>query len=169
MNEKLELIEAVSTTRHSMMYNESRVSLQILKGIIDGIISDKIIEDNEIHNLKRWLKDNDYLSDIYPYDKIVLDVNKVLEDGVISYEEKERLLKDFNEIINPSKDCCNILDFTGKTFCLTGEFLFGSKAEVCEFLKQKGAIEKSGVSSLQIYSGGDNRFGNIFYKSGTSD
>ena len=149
--EKLELIEAVSTTRYSIMYNESRVSLQVLKGILDGIVADKIIEENEIYNLKRWLNDNDYLSDIYPYDKVVYAVNNVLEDGEISNEEKNKLLNDFNEIINPSKDCCEKVDFNGKTFCLTGEFLFGSKDDVSNFLQEKGAIEKSGVSSKIDY------------------
>lgn len=149
--EKLELIEAVSATRYSIMYNESRVALQVLKGIIDGIISDKIIDDNEVYNLKRWLDDNDYLEDIYPYDKIVYSIKKVLEDGEISTEEKDRLLYEFNEIVNPSKDCCEKIDFNGKTFCLTGEFLFGSKDDVSNLLQEKGAIEKSGVSSKLDY------------------
>ena len=144
--EKLELIEAVSTIRHSIMYNDARVSLQILKGIIDGILADKIIDDREIYNLNRWLQDNDYLADIYPYDKIVLEITKILEDGTITSEEKEKLFITFNEIINPSKNSCSSIDFNGKTFCLTGEFLFGSKNEV-----KKGAIEKSGVSSKLDY------------------
>lgn len=149
--EKLELIEAVSTTRHSIMYNDARVSLQILKGIIDGILADKIIDDREIYNLNRWLQDNDYLADIYPYDKIVLEITKILEDGTITSEEKEKLFITFNEIINPSKNSCSSIDFNGKTFCLTGEFLFGSKNEVTELLTKKGAIEKSGVSSKLDY------------------
>ena len=125
--EKIELIEMVSLVRTSTMYNETTLSLQILNGIIDGIISDKIIDDKEIYNLNRWLKDNDYLADVYPYDKILLDVNKILEDGIISEEEKNDLLHTFNEIINPSKEKETNIDFTGKSFCLSGEFLFGSK------------------------------------------
>lgn len=149
--EKLELIELVSNIKKSTKYNETTLSLQILNGIIDGIISDKVINDKEIYNLNRWLKDNDYLADVYPYDKIVLEINKILQDGIITQDEKSNLLKTFNDIINPSKETETNIDFCGKSFCLTGEFLLGSKNEVSEILKQKGAIQKSGVSSKLDY------------------
>ena len=149
--EKLELIELVSNFKNSTMYNETTLSLQVLNGIMDGIIADKNITEKEIYNLNRWLEDNDYLADVYPYDKVVLEINKVLEDNIITQEEKDNLLKIFNEIINPSMDSNKEIEFYGKTFCLTGEFEYGSKSEVSELLTKNGAIEKNGVSSKLDY------------------
>ncbi len=149
--EKLDLIELVSNTKNFILHNETTTALQILNGIIDGIIADDVIEEKEIYNLNMWLKNNDYLSDVYPYDKIVLEINKILEDGIITQNEKEDLLNKFKDIINPNTDNCYDNELCGKTFCLTGDFLYGSKAEVANLLKSKGAIEKSGVSSKLDY------------------
>ena len=123
------------------MYNESTLSLQILNGILDGITYNQEVNQKELESLKMWLKQNDYLKDIYPYDKVFLEVNKVLEDG--------KLID--NEIVHPNINNDKDIDFEGKTFCLTGEFKSASKQEISKKLQNLGAIEKTGVSSKLNY------------------
>ena len=46
------------------------------------IIFNKQINQRKIENLRIWLKEDDYLKNVYPYDKVLL--NKVLEDGILT-------------------------------------------------------------------------------------
>lgn len=127
------------------------MSLRILNGILDGIVCNQKVNQKEIENLNIWLKQNDYLKDVYPYDKVLLEVNKVLEDEVLTEEESNYILSVFNEIVHLDFNNDENLDFEGKTFCLTGEFKTATKQEISKRLQDLGAIEKTGVSSKLNY------------------
>ena len=149
--ERIELEQLVTSINSSKMYNESTLSLQILNGILDGITYNQEVNQKELESLKMWLKHNDYLKDIYPYDKIFLEVNKVLEDGKLTEKESKYIFNIFNEIVHPNINNDKDIDFEGKTFCLTGEFKSASKQEISKKLQNLGAIEKTGVSSKLNY------------------
>ena len=166
--EKLKCL--VTEHSSSKLYCETTLGIQVLQGIIDGISCDDMIREIEIIKLKSWLLDHDYLSGVYPYDKLLNIVKDVIEDGKLDEEERTVLLEAFKEIIDPmSTHSCmeNILTLENKTFCLTGEFVSATKAEMAKKLQEKGAIEKSGVSSKLDYlfvggMGSDTwKFGNI--------
>lgn len=149
--ERMSLEKLVTSINESRMYSESTLALQILNGILDGIVCNQKINQNEIENLKIWLKQNDYLKDVYPYDKVLLEVNKVLEDGILTEEESNYIFDIFNEIVNPDFDDDNNIDFNGRTFCLTGEFKCATKQEISKKLQELGGTEKTGVSSKLDY------------------
>ncbi len=150
--EKIELFTLVDGIYNSKLYSETTLVLQILEGIISGISCDGIINIEEISMLKQWLEINNYLADVYPYDKVFLVVIEVLEDGRLTEEEKQYLLDTFNNILNPiALNSNDAIDLNGKSFCLTGEFRSGSKDEIREKIVEKGGIEKSGVSSKLDY------------------
>ena len=149
--ERIELEKLVTSINSSKIYSESTLSLQVLNGILDGIVCNQKVNQKEIDSLNIWLKQNDYLKDVYPYDKILLEVSKVLEDGVITAEESNYILSIFNEIVHPDFNNNENIDFNGKTFCLTGEFKTATKQEISKRLQDLGAIEKTGVSSKLNY------------------
>ena len=149
--EKIELEKLVTSINNSKIYSESTLSLQILNGILDGIVCDQKVNQKEIENLNAWLKQNDYLKDVYPYDKVLLEVSKVLEDRILTEEESNYILGIFNEILHPEFNNDENKDFDGKTFCLTGEFKNATKQEISKKLQDLGGIEKTGVSSKLNY------------------
>ena len=149
--ERIELEQLVTSINSSKMYNESTLSLQILNGILDGITYNQEVNQKEIDSLNLWLKQNDYLKDVYPYDKVLIEVNNVLEDRVLTEKEGKYILSIFNEIVHPDLNNDETIDFNGKTFCLTGEFKYSTKQEISKKLQELGAIEKSGVSSKLNY------------------
>lgn len=149
--EKIELEKLVTSINNSKIYSESTLSLQILNGILDGIVCDQKVNQKEIENLNAWLKQNDYLKDVYPYDKVLLEVSKVLEDRILTEEESNYILGIFNEILHPEFNNDENIDFDGKTFCLTGEFKNATKQEISKKLQDLGGIEKTGVSSKLNY------------------
>lgn len=149
--ERIELEKLVTSINESKMYSESTLTLQILNGILDGIVCNQKVNQKEIENLNIWLRQNDYLKDVYPYDKVLLEVNKVLEDGVLTEEESNYIFDTFNEMVNPDFNDDENIDFNGKTFCLTGEFKCATKQEISKKLQELGGIEKTGVSSKSDY------------------
>ena len=149
--ERIELEKLVTSINESKMYSESTLSLQILNGILDGIVCNQKVNQKEIENLNIWLRQNDYLKDVYPYDKVLLEVNKVLEDGILTEEESNYIFDTFNEIVNPDFSDDENIDFNGKTFCLTGEFKCATKQEISKKLQELGGTEKKGVSSKLDY------------------
>ena len=149
--EKIELEKLVTSINNSKIYSESTLSLQILNGILDGIVCDQKVNQKEIENLNAWLKQNDYLKDVYPYDKVLLEVSKVLEDRILTEEESNYILGIFNEILHPEFNNDENIDCDGKTFCLTGEFKNATKQEISKKLQDLGGIEKTGVSSKLNY------------------
>lgn len=149
--ERIELEKLVTSINESKMYSESTLALQILNGILDGIVCNQKVNQKEIENLNIWLRQNDYLKDVYPYDKVLLEVNKVLEDGILTEEESNYIFDTFNEIVNPDFSDDENIDFNGKTFCLTGEFKCATKQEISKKLQELGGTEKKGVSSKLDY------------------
>ena len=149
--ERIELEKLVTSINESKIYSESTLALQILNGILDGIVCNQKVNQKEIENLNIWLRQNDYLKDVYPYDKVLLEVNKVLEDGVLTEEESNYIFDTFNEMVNPDFNDDENIDFNGKTFCLTGEFKCATKQEISKKLQELGGTEKKGVSSKLDY------------------
>lgn len=141
------LVDSIASSR---IYSDATLGIQILEGLIKGIVCNNEILDTEILNLQCWLNDNDYLRGVYPYDKVVNAVEKILSDGIITDEEKIYLSQEFDEILNPSVSC-DTLDLADKTFCLTGDFKTGTKAEIEKRLSDKGAIKKTSVSGNLDY------------------
>lgn len=131
---------------------EETQALLILEGIINGITADNKINKEELNSLQNWLYHNQYLKGNYPYDKILYTVNNTLEDGIISEDELENLVNVFNEFFSPIKELKKqVIEFKDKKFVLTGDFKFGTRKEVTNYIENKGGIVKSGVSSKIDY------------------
>ncbi|WP_242831377.1 BRCT domain-containing protein [Desulfitobacterium dehalogenans] len=73
----------------SEYYDDLTCSLQTLHGILHGLLADNQITDAEIRNLRGWIDDHDFLSKCYPYDEIDSLLTSILEDGVITDNEKD--------------------------------------------------------------------------------
>ncbi len=151
-----------------IIYSDDTKGLQNLKKIIEAIMIDNEIGLNEINELNEWLDNNNHLIGNYPFDKIYSIVKKVLNDGIISSDEINELLSEFNNFINPIKEnnSNRTFDFQNKIFCLTGTFNFGSKDNIEEKIVEKGGICGKNVTSKTDYlivggSGSDAwKFGN---------
>lgn len=152
--DKMKLRCLVTKYNSSKLFSETTLGIQILQGIIEGISCEDELSERKIVKLKGWLAEHDYLTGVYPYDKLVNTVQDVIEDGIIDKKEKQEMLDAFQEFADPMSAHNNMgNDFTleNKTFCLTGEFLTIPKAEFARMLKERGAIEKNVVSSKLDY------------------
>jgi len=80
-------------------YKTFSSDLQILNGILHGIMADGELLDSEIYSLANWLENNKHLSTYFPYNNILSIVGEVLEDSKIDEEERILLKSYFKDFI----------------------------------------------------------------------
>lgn len=132
------------------LFSDKTKVMQKLQKIVMEIIDDREISDDEVRELKAWLEEHKELKGYYPFDKIFEVVEDTLLDGVMDQDEQLILLEILDAFINPKTEKKE-LDFTNKNVCLSGDFNFGSKKQVEDYLCSKGAIiAKSVTGKLDI-------------------
>jgi len=157
------LMKCVCSYITSNTYSDSTLSMQILKGIIEGIAVDNEVNSEEANKLYQWMAANVALKGNYPFDKIFITLEKFLENGVIDQEEEKELLAIFNQLSNPQQGQ-NLqqeqnpqqvqkleLDLTSKVCCLTGTFSNGSKSDIESFIICKGGTCIAGLNQKVDY------------------
>ena len=147
-------------------YDFVTADLQRLQGILHGIMSNNEITDIEVRHLDNWLQENDHLKGYYPYDEITSLILSVLEDNVITKDERDQLKVIFSEFIDQSKKT-NIdfdkiqelketyhldgittsnpdISFENNYFCITGKFANHKRSDVAKVIEDlNGNISKN--------------------------
>ena len=123
-----------------------------LIGICRGVIADDRVDENEAIYLGRWIENHRDLAERWPVNVLYARLTEMLKDGVLSRDEEADLLATLKDITGDG----NVIDgegrstrlpldkplpevaFKGKTFCLTGRFVFGSNLECEETIFELG-------------------------------
>lgn len=152
-------------------YNAVTTDLQTLQGLCHGILSDGILNDQEIFNLHEWLSSNEHLNSYYPYDEIRSLVLSVVADKKVDEEERLVLKAYFKQFVNLQeqrvaeqleKETSDIslsalctsepeVTFLGKTFCITGILKRGSRESLQENIIKLGGIPVDSVTRKTDY------------------
>ncbi len=139
---KKEIIQLKATIKQLLdIVNTAPATLatQILNGIIKGIVEDCEVTELECENLRNWLYENNYLVGHFPFDKLYSTIERVLEDETLMPNEADEVKKLINDLLNPLDDCNNSFSsLKGKKVCLTGNFAFGEKSAVEQFVLEQG-------------------------------
>jgi NAD-dependent DNA ligase len=131
-------------------------SLNELLGLARGLMADQLLSDSEILYMHDWLEDRYSVTSSFPGNVIHARIKEVLEDGIITEEERRYLVETLNTLIEGRLedltdevdltelwfDEPGIIDFHSTRFCLTGNFVYGPR-EVCQT-----AIESRGGQVL---------------------
>lgn len=124
------LLRLIGMQATSACYTDATLAMQVLMGIVKGIVSDHVINAKEADALYRWMQNHDSLKGNYPFDKIFEVLTQSLADGIIDNEEEARLQGIFRQFLTPTQSTSCSLILSGKTCCLTGNFNIGSKSDV---------------------------------------
>lgn len=158
---------------NSLYYDSITTDLQILQGILHGIIIDKDITRDELLGLEKWLECNNHLAKNYPYDEIYELVKSVLFDGIISQNEVT-ILKNFfarfcevspasvlteQELLSIKQATslyavCVVepkIQFKNNLFCFTGKSSKGSRRDIAEVIINAGGLYKDNIISSTKY------------------
>lgn len=142
-------------------YNDATSDIQVLHGILHGILADKKISIIELKNLQQWLNEHGSLEGTYPYDEIKAVIYSIVENNCIFNEEETLLKAYFSQFvdldINIDKETLNSLDKLGvcsvnpkiniknSTFCFTGKSSRCQRKEIAEIIENCGGIFKNNV------------------------
>lgn len=171
---KVEPHELVSMQAHIRAFiadsgdeNQSSVAQgNELMGFLTGIASDGVLNDQEVNALSDWLATHSTVRETWPASAIVNRLDNILEDGLISDEEREDLLQTLRGITAPTTNPTGIgyeastevwedevehIAIAGKLFCLTGDFVVGERNTVDTLLRMKGAELSPNVTSRVDY------------------
>lgn len=139
----------------------AKTDIQILHGLLQGIIADDAITSQELSALQKWIADHEHLKRTWPYDEIESIVCATLSDGVITSEEQSTLLaflSDFCELKPASKGgeiqhavsgvcaLCPDIVFDGSTFCFTGSSSKKTRKEFEKIVKDLGGVPQPRVT-----------------------
>ena len=128
-------------SRREPRYSEETQQLRELQKVLFQIIEDGIVSENEVTMLVEWMEFNRHLRGNYPFDRVYDVLERVLEDGIVDEDELRMLLEKFTEFTSPIKTTCDdVNDIKDKHFVLTGEFSYGTRSAVSEFIVSKGGI-----------------------------
>lgn len=132
-----------------------------LLGMIEGMIADNQLHDKEVQLLSTWLSANEEAAFVWPASVLSHKVREVMADGIISAGERQHLLSvlsalianDFAETGSASAEVATLpindvvtVDIVNAGVCMTGEFIFGTRA-ACERLTLKaGGMPLDNVS-----------------------
>ena len=121
-------------------------------GFLEGIVSDGEITLNEFSALEKLLVEYQDLLDRFPLDRIKQAVDLILEDGIVEPEELEEFCELVKEITGTdfTSDGCAVGGATalfneeidiisGKSICLTGKFINGTRNAIVKLLKEHKA------------------------------
>lgn len=150
----------------AMQRRADNKAIELLLGMVTGIVADQQLHDMEIKFLSSWLAENEYAASVWPGCVIAQRIRLVMEDGVITDEERSHLLETLQQVAVsnfadtgsaasevlqlPLQDDGHV-DIRDRHICLTGEFIFGTRS-TCEKISQAvGALPVSSVTKKVAY------------------
>jgi hypothetical protein len=135
-------------------------SCEKLLGMCSGMLADGELSDYEILFLNNWLTEHDDIADTWPGEVLYERIRAALADGVIDDSDRSRLLATVKCLIGSTfqesgatsglssgvpVNAIDSVDFAGKVFCFTGQFLFGTR-EACH----RATLRVGGLPSRRI-------------------
>lgn len=127
-------------------------AVQELHGIVLGVQCDQKITIDEMDGLKQWMYDNGDLAGSQPYDEIFDILKEVAESCSINKAERARILAAIEDVFNPLRKIeRQMIDLSGRTFCLCGFFEHGSQEDVVRYLESNGGIVHESVKRNTDY------------------
>jgi NAD-dependent DNA ligase len=140
--------------------------IEELVGFLTGTASDGVLNDQEITAMSSWLETNESVREIWPASVIVKRLAVILEDGIITDEEREDLLVTIRQVTGTDTDEAGVsyeasteiwedsvqeLKLRGSVFCLTGDFVSGDRDSVDTMLHCFGGETNSSVNKSIDY------------------
>lgn len=134
---------------------------QVLLGIASGLLADGELNAEEVRFLSAWLRDNPEVSEFFPGNILAHRVSVALEDGRLTREEIDYLKNTLVELVGGTMQESGevggwsttlpiqadaVVEFPGRNFCFTGEFIYGPRQACADITTRHGGIVKTAVS-----------------------
>lgn len=158
-------------TGDNQFYDMVTSDLQVLQGVLHGILADGVVDENEVKVLSDWMESAEHLQGCYPYDEIYGLLTEVLKDGIVDEDEQELLKAFFAEFVGLSSlnnfklntelkksvtslGVCTIdpvIEFNMKNFLFTGHSHRAKRSEFKSIIENGGGIFHNGANKNLNY------------------
>ena len=137
--------------------------LDELVGVCKGALFDGHISQLEADGLYDWLHANPHCLDTWPASVLYDRLHEMLRDGVLDSEEQHELLGLVSHIARPDRDDGRPrsalpidtppppITLEGHSFCFTGVFDFGSRAQCQQAVQDRGGIAVASITKKLHY------------------
>jgi NAD-dependent DNA ligase len=155
-------VSSIYTRQAAAFRNELKQTCAALVGLVQGVLADGVLHDREVEFLHRWLVQAESVSLIWPGSVIRAQIEHALADEVITDGEREHLVQTLQRLIGGDLDDeaapvatlafdqIASIDFEGRSFCFTGDFVFGQRS-VCERASRVRGAEIVGSVSKKLH------------------
>lgn len=143
-----------------------RRGCESLIGICSGLIADGELNDKEIVFLSTWLAENESIAQTWPGEAVFSRVREVLADGVVTDSERAYLVATLEGLVGgsfsdtgaigdgpntlPINDDA-VVEAAGKSFCFTGQFIFGTRTACEQAVENRGGLVSGTVAKKTNY------------------
>ena len=173
LDDILWLCENFKKIKENEYYDMITSDIQVLNGILYGIISDNVIKEEELHELNDWLTENEQLKNTYPYEEVYSLLTGILADGKVTEHEKDILKVFFSDFIDTTTSyninkkemdelkkslhvdgICSVdpeIEIKDNVFCFTGKSSRTSRTDFANLVADMGGIYKDTVTKETKY------------------
>lgn len=136
-------------------------NINTLLGICSGLIADDALNETEIQFLTTWLSDNRNVTETWPGSVIKTRVDAIVADGRITADEQADLLETLKSVCGtqftatgaaaaqastlPVQELGHV-EFANRRFCLTGQFLYGTRSKCSAAIAERGGIVQDNIT-----------------------
>lgn len=167
MNSRYALNEHGQPISSGLRWADNEIkAVNTLYGLCMGILADGKVDDREVLFLDTWLKDHQAFLGAYPLNVVAARVADILADGVISQDECHDLYEMLGKLVGGTVeetgtaggqatglplDNISGIDFFDKSFCFTGQFIFGTRAKCEQAVMDLGGRSSSNITKRLDY------------------
>ena len=131
-----------------------------LMGVCKGVIADNVVNRDELRFIHQWLINHPTLKETWPCDALANRIDRALDDHVLHEQEAKDIMEFLKQLVAPQPDLppetiqatrlpLDVPEpeivFPGRSFCFTGNFVFGTRSACVEAVQQRGAIVEPSV------------------------
>ena len=141
--------------------------LEEFLGICSGIVADEEVTQKEAERFQRWLTHNNEIVEEWPACDISRRLSMFLQDGALDKSEAAELLEAMKHLVGGSfaetgasaiglpvvvkQHLAPDVKIEGRTFCFTGKFFYGKRAECEAATSEMGGVVVKSVSKKTDY------------------
>jgi NAD-dependent DNA ligase len=150
------------------LIDDNGPAIRRLHGFLQGIAMDGEITEAEVRDLRDWLEDQSYIRDEWPFDNVWELVERIVEDGQVTDDERQEMLEFCQQVTERGADAQNVasdderrppgvhreapavvqldqlcqehpkIAFSGKSFCFTGKAAAGHRKVLADMAANLG-------------------------------
>jgi len=135
-------------------------------GLAKGIICDGVVTDGEATSFRQWLQSHPDATVHFPGSVLAERIEHIFADGISEEAERADLAELLRALVGETEDQSGKLDrttrlpideppptiiFDGRTFCMTGKFVYGPRARCLDEVTKRGGLCSDAITNRTDY------------------